>query len=89
MSKPNPFKLNKEDTVDSKESSNINQKVAIPNNIKLGTEINSLFSKKEKEKKIITTIYITENLSKKLNKIAKDNDISVNEVVTTILEKTL
>lgn len=86
--KTNPFKLSKT------EVNNTNQVEAevvatVSPEVEIKKDIKGMFTKKEKEKKIITTIYINESLAKKLNNVAKEHDISVNEVVTTILEKTL
>lgn len=89
MKKPNPFKLNINSDIDKNMSVQQEVKKETPKSKEINQDIKGLFTKKEKEKKIITTIYITEKLSKKLNALSKENDISVNEVVTTILENAL
>lgn len=86
--KKNPFKLSSTE-VNSTDQLEREVKKEVSPEVEIKKDIRGMFTKKEKEKKFITTIYINESLSQKLNKVAKEHDISVNEVVTTILEKTL
>lgn len=92
MKRINPFeslstnKINPQQT--SAEEINTIEK-ASPKKATIKTDVTNFFTKTEKEKKIIKTIYISETLANKLNKLSKEHNISVNEVIATILEKTL
>lgn len=92
MKRVNPFeslstnKLNNEQI--NTEEAYIAEK-ATPKKTAIKNDVKNLFTKTEKEKKIIKTIYISETLADKLNQLSKEHNISVNEVIATILEKTL